>query len=99
LYSRGSRTATAALSNLDRAESLYKLLANTEGKTEVLYQRAITLRRLGRHDESRVQFQKAIDSARDSNNDPQYINALLGMSTLDRLLGTLSRRRMRHERP
>ncbi|MDX6711126.1 MAG: eukaryotic-like serine/threonine-protein kinase [Blastocatellia bacterium] len=88
LYSRG-RDSTAALSSLDRAESLYKLLANTEGKTEVLYRRAITLRRLGRHDESRAQFQKALDSARDSNNDPQHINVLLGMSTLDRLLGNL----------
>ena len=88
LYSR-RRDGTAALNSLEKAESLFKLLANSEGKTEVLYQRGITLRRLGRNDESRQQFQMALNSARELANDPQQINALLGISTLDRMIGNI----------
>ncbi|HEV7842985.1 MAG TPA: tetratricopeptide repeat protein, partial [Pyrinomonadaceae bacterium] len=73
---------TSANSSLNRAEALYEADGNLEGRTEVVLQRGILLRKLGRLKEAREQSLKALDMARADNNDPQQINVLLELGLL-----------------
>jgi tetratricopeptide (TPR) repeat protein len=90
LYSR-RRDSPAALSSLQRAETLFKsLLANPEGLAEVFYQRGTALRRLRQLDEAKAQFHQAIDTAGASFNQAQQVAALLGLSTVEYMQGNFS---------
>lgn len=81
LYSR-RQDVPSANSSLERAETLYKQLGNIEGRTEVVYQRGILLRGLGKLEEAQEQLQSALDMARTTGNESQQINAMLDMSQL-----------------
>jgi serine/threonine protein kinase/Tfp pilus assembly protein PilF len=86
LYSRKQEVQSAS-SSLDRAETLYQQLGNIEGRTEVLYQRGLLLRGIGRLDEAQDQLQRALEMARTTGNESQQIYAMLDMSQLFFLKG------------
>jgi tetratricopeptide (TPR) repeat protein/tRNA A-37 threonylcarbamoyl transferase component Bud32 len=71
-----------ATADFDAAEQLYRTEVNTEGLIEVLYQRALLLRRLGRFTEARTPCQAALDMARASNDEYHQIKALLALSDI-----------------
>lgn len=81
LYSRKQDIASATAA-LDRAETLYQSLGNVEGRTEVVYQRGILLRGVGKSAEAKAQFQQALDMSRTTGNELQQINAMLVLSQL-----------------
>jgi len=81
LYSR-KRDATKATAALDQAETLYTALNNIEGANEVARQRGILFRELGKYDDARAQFQRALDQARTIGNEPQQVSALIQLSFL-----------------
>ena len=86
LYGR-KQDLDAAYSAFNRAETLYRAGGNFEGLTEVLYQRALLLNRIGQQAESRTQLSKALETARTTNNQYQQIKALLGLSVVSRTEG------------
>jgi serine/threonine protein kinase len=90
LYSRMQDTAKA-MATLDRAETLYQSLGNVEGRTEVVYQRGILLRGVGRSTEAKAQFQQALDLSRATGNELQQINAMLVLSQLSFTEGELAK--------
>ncbi len=81
LYSRKQEVASAN-SAFDRADALYNQLGNIEGRTEVLYQRGLLLRGIGRLDEAQEQLQRALDMARTTGNESQQMYAMLDLSQL-----------------
>ena len=90
LYSRMQDTAKAT-AMLDRAETLYQSLSSVEGRTEVLYQRGLLLRDIGKLAEAKAQFQQALDMARATGNEWQQINALLDLSRISLAEGTMAK--------
>ncbi len=80
-YSRKSDFASATAA-FDKAQTLFKAFANAEGVTEVLRQRGILLRGIGKFDEANQQFQQALETARATGNEFQQISSLLEMSFL-----------------
>ncbi len=71
-----------AAANFDKAETIYRTLGNFEGVAEVLRQRGVLYRGLGKYDEAREQFKTALDTARTTRNEPQQILALTELSYL-----------------
>jgi serine/threonine protein kinase/Tfp pilus assembly protein PilF len=86
LYSRKQEVQSAS-SSLEHAQELYKQVSNIEGQTEVIYQRGLLLRGLGRLDEAQGQLEQALQMARMSGNEPQQISAMLDLSQLFFLKG------------
>jgi len=78
---RRQDTASAA-ANFDKAEMLYRTLGNFEGVDEVLRQRGVLFRAIGKYDEAREQFKNALDTARTTRNEPHQILALIELSYL-----------------
>jgi serine/threonine protein kinase/Tfp pilus assembly protein PilF len=81
LYSR-KRDTTNATAALDKAEKLYTALNNIEGVNEVTRQRGILLRDIGKYDDARLQFERALEAARTIENEPQQVSALIQLSFL-----------------
>jgi tetratricopeptide (TPR) repeat protein/tRNA A-37 threonylcarbamoyl transferase component Bud32 len=71
-----------ASADFDVAEKLYRTEGKAEGLIEVLYQRAILLRRSGRLVEARAPAQTAFDMSRTSGDEYHQIRALLTLSFL-----------------
>jgi len=71
-----------ASADFDKAETLYRALSNVEGVDEVLRQRGVLLRRIGKYDDARAQFQQALDTARAVGHEPQQVSALIELSYL-----------------
>ena len=63
-----------------RAEELYDAVSNSEGVTEVLYQRGLSYSNLNRLAEARAQLQRAFDMAQTLGNKHQQTRALLELS-------------------
>ncbi len=74
--------AASAGADFDKAETLYRALSNVEGVDEVLRQRGVLLRRIGKYDGARAQFQQALDTARAVGHEPQQVSALIELSYL-----------------
>jgi serine/threonine protein kinase/tetratricopeptide (TPR) repeat protein len=81
VQARRQDTASAA-ANFDKAETLYRTLGNFEGVDEVLRQRGVLFRGIGKYDEAREQFKNALDTARTTRNEPHQILALIELSYL-----------------
>lgn len=92
IYSRKSdpKRAEAAL---HKADSLYNVLQNLEGTTEVSYQRAALLRSAGKLRESRVELLSGLEITRTTGNESQRINILLDLSHVALLSGDTARAR------
>jgi serine/threonine protein kinase/Flp pilus assembly protein TadD len=72
-----------ATASFNKAEEIYRLMANHEGLAEVLYQRGVLFnKQMDKNDEARRQFQQVIDLARNTGNDMQHILALLQLSDI-----------------
>jgi tetratricopeptide (TPR) repeat protein/tRNA A-37 threonylcarbamoyl transferase component Bud32 len=72
----------SALAAFDKAEGLYQALGNIEGLTEVRYQRGLLYDKTGKTAEAQEQLQKALETARVSNNEHQQIRAILQLSSV-----------------
>ena len=66
----------------DRADEIYNNLANTEGHTEVLYQRGLLYRNNGRIPEAHNYLEQALKLAESTGNQAQRVNAMLQLSTV-----------------
>ncbi|HEV7860533.1 MAG TPA: tetratricopeptide repeat protein, partial [Pyrinomonadaceae bacterium] len=79
LYARKQDT-TSAVGAINKAEALFQTASNVEGRTEVLYLRAILLRDAGKFSDAQALLEQALTMARDNNNDTQqiYIRLQLG---------------------
>jgi serine/threonine protein kinase/tetratricopeptide (TPR) repeat protein len=76
LYARKQDTASA-IGAINRAEALFQTASNVEGRTEVLYLRAILLRDAGNFSDAQKLLEQASTMARDNDNDTQQIYILL----------------------
>ena len=83
LYGRQSDQAHAATA-FREAESLYRSLSNTEGITEVLYQRGVLANKLGKIAEARALLEQALDMSRSIGSVHQQIVVLLQLSGVDK---------------
>ena len=81
LYSRQQKQERAEEA-FQRAETLYTELSNSEGVTEVLYQRGFGFKLLGRLTEARAQLEKALDVTKVTSNQYQRIRVLLILSSV-----------------
>jgi len=72
----------AAEAAFKTASDLYQKQQNTEGQTEVFYQRGQLYNQKNRIPEARQQLQQALDAARASNNDFQRIRSLLQLASV-----------------
>jgi len=86
---RRQDTAGAA-ANFDKAETLYRTLGNFEGVDEVLRQRGVLFRGIGKYAEAREQFKNALETARTTRNEPHQILALIELSYLSSSEGNTS---------
>jgi tetratricopeptide (TPR) repeat protein len=77
------RKLNEAAAEFDRAQSLYESLSNTEGLTEVLYQRGYLASVARKIPESRSALEKAIQLSRTIFTRHQEIAALLQLSIVD----------------
>ncbi len=66
----------------DQSEALYQEFANTEGRTEVLYQRGFFLRNAGHLPEARAALEQALTLTESTGNQLQHVNALLQLSAV-----------------
>lgn len=80
-YSRKFDVASAS-AVFDKADALFKALGNAEGVAEVLEQRGILYRGLGRFPEARAQFQQALETAKATGNEPQQVLSLIELGNL-----------------
>ncbi|HEY6802536.1 MAG TPA: tetratricopeptide repeat protein [Pyrinomonadaceae bacterium] len=76
------QNAEKAKELFNNAERLFTAASNNEGLNEVLHQRGILFRDKGQYDDARIQFQRALDSARTLGNEAQQITELIDMSYL-----------------
>ena len=81
LYGR-QRELASANNCFDRAEQIYKDLGNSEGRTEVLYQRGLLYRNTGHIPEAHTYLEQARKLAETTNNQAQRVSALLQLSTV-----------------
>jgi tetratricopeptide (TPR) repeat protein/tRNA A-37 threonylcarbamoyl transferase component Bud32 len=90
LHSRQQDVRSAAAA-LDKAESLFQVSGNIEGRTEVLYRRGSLLRDSGKLAQARAQLEQALETASANSNESQKVNALLGLSRLSYIEGAPAR--------
>ena len=70
----------AALNNFDRAEKIYAVAGNQEGRGEVFYQRGYILNQLLKHSDARRDLEQALQIAREAGNQYQQAQALTQLS-------------------
>jgi serine/threonine protein kinase/Flp pilus assembly protein TadD len=80
----------AADAAFTEAQRLYEILGDTEGVTEVYYQRGYLLNKLRQVDAARVALQRALDQSLATGNKSQQILALLQLSSVSVGAGDLS---------
>ncbi|HJQ71501.1 MAG TPA: tetratricopeptide repeat protein [Blastocatellia bacterium] len=72
-----------ATENFDKAERIYRdSSSNLEGVAEVYFQRGAMLNKINKVKEARVQLEKALDIARQSQNQHQQVRAQLQLSAV-----------------
>lgn len=76
LYGRQQELASAQAA-FSKAEELYQVMSNVEGRAEVFFQRGALSVRLGKMAEAREQLQQALDLARATGNQAQQIKTML----------------------
>ncbi len=81
LYGRDGNLP-AAVAAFAKAEALYQAQQNTEGRTEVFYQRGQLYNQLNKMAEARQQLQQALDAAHAGANEYQRIKTLLQLSSV-----------------
>ena len=81
LYGRNQELASANVS-FDKAEAIFQMLGNIEGRTEVIYQRGSLFNRMGKIPEALTQLQQARSMAQTTGNQYQHINTLLQLSSV-----------------
>jgi len=81
LYGRQQDIANAKEA-FDKAEEIYQISSNTEGQSEVLYQRGILLSDIDKLADGRNQLEKALSIARDFKITNQQIKILLRLSCI-----------------
>ncbi len=79
---RAQRVADAE-KDFAQAESLYRALSNTEGLTEVLYQRGVMANKRGEIQQASALLSQALELARTTGNAQQQIAALLQLSNVE----------------
>ena len=79
---RAQRVADAE-KDFSQAESLYRSLSNTEGLTEVLYQRAVMANKRGEIQQAASLLDRTLRLARTTGNYQQQIAALLQLSNVE----------------
>jgi tetratricopeptide (TPR) repeat protein len=80
LYGRGGKAAQSD-EGFARAEELYQLTSNTEGLTEIAFQRGFAATARGRYEEASGYLQKALDASRMIGNVHQEVRTLLQLAT------------------
>jgi tetratricopeptide (TPR) repeat protein/predicted Ser/Thr protein kinase len=81
LYGRQQELANA-MTAFDKAETLYKALANLEGRAEVAFQRGALFNKLNKMAEAKAQLEQALSLARAADNKSQVIKTLLQLSSV-----------------
>jgi serine/threonine protein kinase/Tfp pilus assembly protein PilF len=81
LYGRQQKLE-GARESLQRAEELYTELSNSEGVTEVLYQRGLGLKQLKKHSDARAQLERALEVTGVTSNQYQRSRVLLVLSSV-----------------
>ena len=76
LYGRQQELASAQAA-FNKAEELYQMMGNVEGRAEVLFHRGALSVRLGKMEEARAHLQQALDLARATGNQAQQIKTML----------------------
>jgi tetratricopeptide (TPR) repeat protein len=90
LYARTQNT-DSAVAAINKAEALFQTASNVEGRTEVLYLRAILLRDAAKLTDAQSLLEQALTMARDNNNDTQQIYILLQLGRVFYSQGELDR--------
>ncbi len=70
----------SAQAAFEKAEALYQASSNTEGRTEVFYQRGVLFNKLRKIDDARAQLEQALELTHASGNESQQINILSQLS-------------------
>jgi tetratricopeptide (TPR) repeat protein len=78
---RAQRFADAE-ADFAQAESLYKSLSNSEGLTEVLYQRGVMANKRGDTGQAASILERTLQMARGAGNEQQQVQALLELSSV-----------------
>ncbi len=88
LYARqlDQASATAAF---DKAEAIYQADGNFEGQAEVSFQRGFLFDQLNKVSEARVHLQRALELARTTGNDYQYVKTLLKLGDVELFHGNI----------
>jgi len=86
IYGR-KQDLTNANAAFDKADSLFQISGDFEGRTEVLYQRGALLNKVGKLAEAQDQLEYALEIAKTSNNEHQQIKTMLEMSSVMYLRG------------
>ena len=81
----------AAIEKLQKAEQIYQAQGNSEGRTEVLFQRGTLLDKTGKLQDAQTQLQQALDIARTTGNLSQQIQAMLQLSSVAVDAGDIAR--------
>ena len=81
----------AAIEKLQKAEQIYQAQGNSEGRTEVLFQRGTLLDKTGKLQDAQTQLQQALDIARTTGNLSQQIQAMLQISSVAVDAGDIAR--------
>ena len=67
----------------DKAETIYQAEGNFEGQAEVSFQRGYLFDQLGKGAKAREHLQRALELARTTGNDYQYVKSLLKLGDLE----------------
>ena len=66
----------------DKAETLYQVMTNLEGLTEVRYQRGTLLSKIRKLAEAKIQLEKALETSRSADNQYQSVRTQLQLSSV-----------------
>ncbi|HBB90072.1 MAG TPA: hypothetical protein DC047_20920, partial [Blastocatellia bacterium] len=82
LYARQVDQPSASAA-FDKAETIYQADGNFEGQAEVSFQRGFLFDKLGKIPEAREHLQRALELARTTSNDYQYVKTLLKLGDIE----------------
>lgn len=81
IHSRKQQVASASAA-FEKAEALFKALANPEGVGEAQRLRGILFRGVGKIEESRAQFQQGLETAKATSNEAQQVLCMIELAHL-----------------
>jgi tetratricopeptide (TPR) repeat protein len=82
LYARQLDQASA-IAAFDKAETIFQANGNFEGQAEVSFQRGYLFDQLNKETEAREHLQRALELARTTGNDYQYVKSLLKLGYVE----------------